>query len=392
MRFAAVIVLALTGCATAKFSTSGSVAAEGRLFAQSAAYPGQDQGSGVGLVVEPSARLDLLEGAHTFRLTPFYRLDPSDEKRSHADLHELSWQFSSGHFELLAGVSTVSWGVLESHRPADVVNQHDFVESLSESAKLGQPMLEVAWLGETMSLRAYLLPYFRDETFPGVRGRLRFPVVIDVDHPQFESSLGRWQPAGALRWTLNAGDFDLGASLFTGTSREPRFIVELTSGQVVPRYDLSQQASVDAQWTAGPLTLKGEAYLRLWTAGLRPFGGVGLGLDYSFFKFAGEADLTVVVEGYYDSRPVDAPLTFFDHDVFAGLRFALNDVASFEVTGGALVDVMDGATLARLEATRRIGEHWKVSLSLNAFFGSAEHIQASFKRDSFGTARIAYFF
>lgn len=384
--------LLVAGCATGQLSVAGDVATDGRLFVQPPKYAGQGTGDMVSAVIEPSFRATLDDGRHTFRLDPFYRLDPADERRTHADLREGYYKLSLEHFELLAGVSQVTWGVLESHRPADVVNQHDFVESLNETAKLGQPMLELGWVGETMSLKAYVLPYFRDETFPGVRGRLRFPAVIDVDHPQFESPFGRWQPSGALRWTLTAGELDLAASVFSGTSREPRFILELTSGNVAPRYDLAQQGSVEAQWTHGALTLKAEAYARLWTEKLVLFGGGGVGVDYTFFKFAGEADLSLAVELLYDSRPANAPVTFFDHDAFVGLRLALNDLANTEVTGGAAIDVLDASTLGRLEVSRRFGEHFRAYLSLNAFYGHSGKLQDSFSNDSHAQLRVAYFF
>jgi hypothetical protein len=389
---AAFIALLSTACATAQVSVAGDVATDGRLFVQAPRYAGQGSGDMVSAVVEPSFKLSLDDGTHTLRLDPFYRLDPADERRTHGDLREGYYKLTLEHFELLAGASQVTWGVLESHRPSDIVNQHDFVESLSETAKLGQPMLELGWVGETMSLKAYALPYFRDETFPGVRGRLRFPTVIDVDHPQFETSFGRWQPSGALRWTLNVGELDVAASLFSGLSREPRFILSLTSGEVVPRYDLAQQGSVEAQWTHGALTLKAEAYARLWTEKLIPFGGGGIGIDYTFFKLAGDADLSLALEFLYDSRPPAAPVTFFDHDAFAGFRFALNDLANTEVTGGVAFDVIDHSVIARLEASRRIGEHWRVYLSINAFYGHSGKLQDAFSNDSYGQARVAYFF
>ena len=255
---AAIAGLLVSACASARFTVGGDVAADGRVFVQSPKYSGQGQGSNVSLVAEPSAQLELGEGTHKFRLDPFYRLDPADERRSHFDIREASYRLTTEHFGLMVGATTLTWGVLEGHRPADVINQHDFVESISDNAKLGQPMVEVGWVGETMSLKGYVLPYFRDETFPGVRGRLRFPVAIDVDHPQFESALGRWQPGGALRYTLNKGDFDLGISAFTGTSREPRFILELTTGEVVPRYDQMHQGSVDLQYNGGRADLEGR--------------------------------------------------------------------------------------------------------------------------------------
>ncbi len=74
-------------CASAQFTIAGDVATDGRAFVQAPKYPGQDNGDGVSFVAEPSAKLSLGDGTHTFRLDPFYRLDPTDERRTHADLH-----------------------------------------------------------------------------------------------------------------------------------------------------------------------------------------------------------------------------------------------------------------------------------------------------------------
>jgi len=253
-------------------------------------------------------------------------------------------------------------------------------------------MVEAGWVGETMALKVYLLPWFRDRTFPGVRGRQRFPANIDVEHPQFEAALGRWQPSGALRWTASLGEVDLGAAVFTGTSREPRFILEFSSGQLVPRYDLTQQASIDAQWTHEAFTLKAEVFARLWTAAFTPFFGGGLGVDYTFFDVGHGVDVSLAVEAFLDTRPIQAPVTFFDHDVFGGLRVAFNDPGGTEVTVGSVVDLIDGSTLGRLDASRRFGEHWKLSLLGALYLGTSGSLQSSFSRDSNLVARMAYYF
>lgn len=394
MRLPSVLALcvALGGCASIDASVGGFVAADGRVFFEPPKYSGQDPGNAVSLVTEPQLALKGVEGTHAIALRPFYRLDPADERRSHLDVREALYRLTTEHFELTAGVGLLSWGVLESHRPTDVVNQIDLVESLTGSAKLGQPMVSLGWIGESLSFRIYALPWFRERTFPGVRGRLRFPLLVDVDSAQYESKLKQWQPSGAARVTFSHEGFDLSASVFTGTSREPRFIVELTGGQVVPRYDVMHQASLEAEMTLGPLVLKAEGFFRLWTNELKPFGGGGVGLDYTVYQFVGEADFTLAVEGLFDSRPRSAPITFYDHDAFVAFRIALNDTASTEFTGGALVDVLDATSFLRVEASRRFGEHWRLTVGGNVYLGSSYQLAASFLRDHHAYARVAYFF
>lgn len=379
------------GCLPA-VAASGIVAADGRVFAYDPKYAGQSRGDGVSLVAEPQFDMKSESGVHAATVRPFYRLDPTDEKRSHADLREASYRLSAGHFQAGVGAGIFTWGVLESYKPTDVMNQTDFVESVDGSAKLGQPYGSVGWVGDSAALRLYYLPYFRDRTFQGLRGRPRFSVPIDTDDPIFANHNGRWQPSAAARFTLNLGDFDLGAGVFTGLSREPRFVAELTTGQISPRYDLMHQGSVDAQWTLGAFVLKAEGFARLWGDSLRAFAGGGAGADYTFFKVAGDADLSFAAEFLFDTRPKDAAPTFFDHDGFAGARIAFNDTSSTELVVGAIVDVLDYSTFGRAGVSRRFGEHWRVSVDANLFFGPHGKLESSFLKDDYGHARIAYFF
>ena len=286
---AALALLGSTGC-TSGVKASGLVAADARGFARDAKYPGQRRGDGVSLVAEPQLELKSEDGVHDAVLHPFYRLDPNDEKRSHADLREGAYKLAVGKFQASVGAGIFTWGVLESYTPTDVMNQTDFVEATDGSAKLGQPYASVGWVGDSAALKLYYLPYFRERTFQGLRGRPRFSVPIDTDDPIFANRNERWQPSAAARFTLNLGDFDLGAGLFTGLSREPRFVGELTTGQISPRYDVMQQGSLDASWTLGALVLKAEGFARLWGERLHFFAGGGGGADCTFFKVAGDAD------------------------------------------------------------------------------------------------------
>jgi hypothetical protein len=385
-------LVVLAGCGSSSVQAGGYAAADGRAFALSPTYPGQLPGNAVSLVAEPEVAVKSEDAKHALTLRPFYRLDPVDERRSHADVRRADYRLSLEHLEAAAGVGSVTWGVLESYRPTDVVNQTDFVEAIDGSAKLGQPYAEVGWIGESASLRLYYLPYFRDRTFPGLRGRLRFPVTIDSAQPIYESRLGPWQPSGAARFALSKGDVDLGVGLFTGLSREARYVIELTSGRVSPRYDRMHQGSADLSWTVGPFVLKAEGFVRVWSDDLRVFGGGGAGADYTLFKVIGDADVSLAAEFLFDTRPVSAAPTFFDHDGFGGLRVAFNDTANTELLAGAIVDALDFSTFGRAQIGRRFGDHWRVSAGANLFVVDPSKLEGSFRRDSHGQLKVAYFF
>lgn len=394
----ALSALSFVGCLPA-VQAGGHVAADGRLFAYGPKYAGQSVGNGVSLVAEPQFDIKSESGVNAATLRPFYRLDPNDEKRSHADLREASYRLAAGNLQAGVGTGIFTWGALESYKPTDVLNQTDFVESTDGSAKLGQPYVSIGYVGDSAALRFYYLPYFRDRTFQGLRGRPRFSVPIDTDDPIFPNRNRRWQPSGAVRFTKNLGDFDFGVGVFTGLSREPRFVAELTTGQISPAYDVMHQGSIDAQWTLGALVLKAEGFARLWGDRLWAFGGGGGGADYTFFKVVGEADLSFAAELLFDTRTKTAtatrpaaPPTFFEHDGFLGMRLAANDTASTELVAGAIVDVMDGTTFGRAGLSRRFGDHWRVSVDVNVFLGPHGKLESSFLRDDYGRARIAYFF
>jgi hypothetical protein len=393
-RLAPLLLAALCAACSAvpEVRTAGHVAAEGRVFWQEPKYPGQEQGTGVSLVAEPELGVASEDEVHSATLRPFYRLDPYDSNRSHADLRKASYQVSSNGWEAGAGAGIFTWGVLESHRTVDVMNQIDFVDSADGSAKLGQPYASFGYTGETASLRLYYLPYFRERTFPGVDGRLRFAALIDGENAIYESDAGPWHPSGAARFTWTEEDLDVAVGVFSGISREPRFVVELTRARVTPRYDLMQQVSLDAQWTTGALALKLEGFARLWSAEFVPFVGGGVGLEYSFFDVVAGWDIGVAAELLLDARPLEAPITFFEHDAFGGLRLGFNDTASTELLAGAVVDVRDGATFGRVEAGRRFGEHWRVNLGASLFLGEAGKLESSFLEDDHVHGRVAYFF
>jgi hypothetical protein len=181
------------------------------------------------------------------------------------------------------------------------------------------------------AIDVFLLPYFRERTYPGDRGRLRGPLPI-LDESEYESDAGRWHPDVAVRWSFFTGSLDLAVSGFRGTSREPVLlpVVSLGGGALEPRYDIIDQVSIEAQWTRGATLWKLEALTR-GGHGDRFLAAVA-GVEHTFFNLGpGAADLGALAEVMLDGRGNDAPFTAFDNDMFMGFRWAFNDQADTSI-------------------------------------------------------------
>ncbi len=159
----------------------------------------------------------------SFTATPYLRLDASDPGRSHFDLREFYFQKISDAWELRAGVGKVFWGVTESRHLVDIINQTDLVENIDGEEKLGQPMVNLTIPSQWGTFDFYLLPYFRERTFPGPKGRLRSQPAVDAARPIYESSSEQWHTDFALRYANYFGNFDIGLSYFRGCPKRVIF-------------------------------------------------------------------------------------------------------------------------------------------------------------------------
>jgi len=222
-----------------------------------------------------------------------------------------------------------------------------------------------------------LLLGFRDRTFAGEKGRLRFPSTIDTKNPIYESSDKEKHLDLAIRYEHSLSIWDIGISHFAGTNREPIFQLAFdknsaprfsNSGEpiLLPVYNQMNQTSLDLQATGdGGLLLKLEALTR--DGNTKRFFAFSGGLEYTFYGIKGStADLGILLEYHYDDRGEFAT-TPFEDDLFIGTRIALNDVQSSDLLAGAIIDVDTGGSALVLEATRRIGESWKLEVQLRAF-------------------------
>ena len=373
---AAVSLLALAP-APGAVELSGRFELEPRGFTQSPAHPRQNR-NGVSLAVQPELYHSFDDGRQSLLFSSFLRLDTADDRRTHFDVRELLYQRVFDDAELRIGIGRVFWGVTESYHLVDIINQTDLVENVDREDKLGQPLVNLTLIRDWGALDLFVLPGFRERTYPGREGRLRSEPFVDTDRATYESGAGRQRIDYAVRWSHAIGDFDIGVAHFHGTSREPRLNAECADGRPVPplhcdpatvvlapRYEVVHRTSLDLQATKDATLWKlealhesgqGDSYVA-WVAG---FEYTWFGIDES------DMDLGLLVEHLFDGRGGNAPHPL-ENDVFAGVRLAFNDEASTDFLAGVIADGEGDATNLVIEASRRIGERWKVELEARAW-------------------------
>jgi len=293
--------------------------------------------------------------------TPFIRVDQIDDNRSHVDLREAYWGHVGNNWETKLGVSRVFWGKTEFLNLVDVINQKDFVEG-DTTKKLGQPLMQLSLVHEFGILDIYALFGFRERTFQGEEGRLRTPIVIDTDNARYDGV----EPGNldvAMRWSLQVTDnLEMAVSLFSGTNREPRFDFnyDLNDPKLIPVYSQMDQFGVEMEYILEGWVGKMEM-VSVDTPRENYFAGV-VGVEYTFSEvFESAIDVTFISEYLWDERGADSA-GFLERDLAFGTRITFNDEQSTEMMLGGMYDVDTKEALYSLEASRRLGDSWRIAL------------------------------
>ncbi len=340
----------------------GYVALDARYFREEPLYAGQVN-STASIALQPELYAAWNGGDSSLAFTPFVRAGDKDDERNHADIRELMWLNVFDDWELRLGIGRVYWGVTESQHLVDVINQTDLIENPDGEDKLGQPMFNLSHNSDWGTVDLFVLPGFRERTFAGLEGRLRGPLLIDSDQAQYESPDKDRHMDWAVRWSHYIGNLDIGLSHFSGTGRAPTLELGLnTQGQpvLIPRYDLLQQTGLSLQALSGSWTWKLETVsaVQLKKRHLAMTGG----FEYTHVGlFGSQMDLGMLAEYLYDDRGISAP-TPFANDLMVGVRWVINDVQSSEILVGMIHDMDGSANSINIEASRRLGQNWKLAL------------------------------
>ena len=394
MKINLTIILLICSFSIFASELSGNISLEYRQFSKEALLSSQFKQYG-SIAIQPEWFHEWDGGKQSLIFVPFTRWDQHDEERTHSDIRELSWLKVFYESELRIGIRKVFWGVTESQHLVDIINQTDLVESIDGEEKLGQPMINYAFIQDWGTVDLFVLPYFRERTFAGINGRLRSVPHVDTSNPLYESSEKEKHIDTAIRWSHSIGDWDIGLSYFNGTSRDPSFVGALDNdGNPVlrPVYNLMQQTGLDLQATKDAWLWKMEIINRSLKEA-RYVAATG-GFEYTYYGVLdSSSDLGLVVEYSYDDRNKQAT-TLFENDVLLALRWTNNDENDTNVLFGVIADRDDSTRLYSIEASRRIGESWKLNLEARLFKGLSDNTNLlySLRQDDFVKLELAYYF
>ncbi len=384
---------------------SAELGVEGRRFLEEGAYNHQVDDE-VSLSFKPEF---VWEGSSSeFIFTPYFRKDFQDPDRSHSDVREAMWKAWSGPYEIHIGVGKVFWGVTESLNLADIINQTDQVESPDGDEKMGQPMIHGIWLSDSWgTFDAFVLPGFRERTFPGEPGRYRLPVPFtDAEYqaPQEDKHIDY-----AFRWSnyyeLFSAPLDVSLMFFRGTGRDPIYVIEETEFSddlivptgIIPYYTIQNQAAMTLQYSLEGWLLKAEMRHRDIqndefddedaTAAVTGFEYtiVGpMGLDF---------DLGLLMEYQYDSRGKDS-LAQSQNDMFYAARIAFYDMDSSEILMGMTQDLdYPGSRLYSIEGNTRLNSFTKIAVrALVLTANTGDELMDYIKKDDSVETSLTFYF
>ena len=393
IRKVALSSLSLVMVSTASaFEITGSAGAELRYYLQDALYTEQERTYG-SLFLSPEIYSEFNEGQDTLIFKPFYRFDEHDKERSHGDIRELQWAHYQDNWETKIGVGKVFWGQTESIHLVDIINQTDSVESVDGEAKLGQPMLNFSYFSNYGNFSAFVMPYFRERTFQSVEGRLRPPLAIS--DAIYESSSEQSNLDYALRWQSSIGDWEVGLSYFSGTTREPELITSISQDgnvSINPYYAQINQLGIDLLKVSGAWLLKLESIYREGQS--EDFTALVTGFEYTQEGILGSRyGIGYLLEYQYDERDNN----FFaigQNDIMLGMRIMANDIAGTETLFGFIQDLDNESTYsAYIEASSRLSANWRWKLD-GYFFSSNDEEDPFFflRRDDHIQFSLEYYF
>lgn len=326
------------------------------------------------------------DGADLFVLNAMLRLDQQDSERTHADIREFTWLHVADSWELRTGIRKVFWGVTESQHLVDIINQTDLVESFDGEEKLGQPMVNLSLVQDWGFIDLFWLVGFRERTYAGEDGRLRPFGVVDTDHPVYESGAEEMRSDFAARIKAYLGNWEVGVSHFSGTSRVPVIV-----DQGRPYYPVIDQTGLDLQYIYDAWIWKLEA---ISNSGM-PVGrytALTGGFEYTLvgiFKTA--IDMGLVVEGLFNDRESE-PSFINEHDILVGTRFTFNDEQSTDALVGVIKDVESDDFSFSIEASRRLGDVWKLELEARILEPEKDSKTAAFDDEDFIRAELTRYF
>ena len=177
----------------------------------------------------------------------------------------------------------------------------------------------------------------------------------------------------------------------------------MSVNKVTPLYEIINQTSIDLQAIYGSWLLKLEALTRSGQG--ERINSAAAGFEYTFVGVNESAlDVGIIAEYLYDDRGDKIKpskvlsgkaftLSPFQKDLVLGARLTLNDAQSSELLASVIIDLDGGGESYNLEASRRLGDSWKLSIEARGVSGAPDNTtQASFSDDTRVRTELAWYF
>ena len=329
------------------------------LFPEDPLYDGQKQNN-YSIAFEPEIYSEWAEG-NNLVLRPFFLFDSQDNNRSHIDIREALYSWYGDDWEASIGVGQIFWGVTESKNLVDIINQFDAVYDPLFKTKLGQPLVNYTLIRDTGYYELFILPYFRERTSPGQKGRLRLDPAFTKGSTKYEGG-SQWTPEAAIRWSNSFGEYDFSLHSFLGYARSPSVDITLVNSKIQfqPNYQRVRQIGGTIQKTSNATLYKLEWLAK---AGQKDakfkrgsyFASV-IGFEHTLYKaILDSGDIGLIMEYNYDSRRSRSSDTLQD-DIFIGGRFTLNDSDDTQMLVGSIIDLDGDGQIYQLDFGRRLND------------------------------------
>ena len=329
------------------------------LFPEEPLYEGQKHNN-YSIAFEPEIYSEWAEGDNlVFR--PFFLFDNQDNNRSHIDIREALYSWYGDDWEASIGVGQIFWGVTESKNLVDIINQFDAAYDPLFKTKLGQPLVNYTLIRDSGYYELFILPYFRERTSPGKKGRLRLDPEFTKGSTKYEGG-SKWTPEAAVRWSNSFGEYDFSVHSFLGYSRSPSVDILLVDGklQFEPNYQRVRQIGGTLQKASGATIYKlewlakdGQKDINFRRGG---YFATVLGFEHTLYSSIGDnGDLGFLMEYNFDSRHARSTDTMQD-DIFVAARLTLNDSKNTEMLFASILDLDGDGQIYQLDFGRRIND------------------------------------
>ena len=360
----------------------------------------------------PNARL---------RVLPLFEADLLNQRIHRVIIEEGFLEYNFDVAEIRIGWDSLSWGSASAVHVVDVINARDFSEGVTDSPKVGQPMLSLKFLFGNHSLSFLYITPFLPPSLPLTDtpfSPFDEDAVATNDTPVFASDFEEWHPQAAARLALAFSGVDLRASYFYGYARFP--LLHPTTGTQF--YPLMHHASVDTQLLFGQTSIKAEAAFvhhqstdrhtnpPITLANGRPAASIEvpgdrvnwvIGLEHTFDDFIGGSTFVPIVEfigdsdspWFTDHRPADDITRFFQNHLVYGFNWSFDNRVGSEIQFADIMDLrFPGDHLFSLEYQERWFQHFTFVVGGRLGIAGDNHKMTAFRQLSgvFTELRINY--